>query len=59
MKITFLGTRGNIDAKTRRHFRHTSTLIFYRGQKEFPPLILHDIISEFFEIGSCDGSKKK
>lgn len=27
MKITFLGTRGYIDASTRRHKRHTSTLI--------------------------------
>lgn len=27
MKITFLGTRGYIDARTRRHYRHASTLI--------------------------------
>ena len=33
MKITFLGTRGYIDARTRRHFRHTSTLIEYNGKK--------------------------
>ena len=30
MKITFLGTRGYIDAKTRRHKRHTVTLISYK-----------------------------
>ncbi len=30
MKITFLGTRGNIDAKTRRHNRHTVTMISYK-----------------------------
>ena len=29
MKITFLGTRGYIDAKNRRHRRHTSTLLVY------------------------------
>jgi phosphoribosyl 1,2-cyclic phosphodiesterase len=33
MKITFLGTRGYIEEKTRRHFRHTSTLIEYHGKK--------------------------
>ncbi|MDP3889081.1 MAG: MBL fold metallo-hydrolase [bacterium] len=31
MKITFLGTRGNIDAKNRRHKRHTVTVISYKG----------------------------
>lgn len=31
MKITFLGTRGYIDAKTPRHKRHTSTLIEYKS----------------------------
>jgi len=29
--LTFLGTRGNIDVRSRRHFRHTSTLVSYRG----------------------------
>jgi phosphoribosyl 1,2-cyclic phosphodiesterase len=29
--VTFLGTRGDIDVRTRRHRRHTSTLISYRG----------------------------
>jgi len=33
MKITFLGTRGYIDAKSRRHKWHTSTLISYRGKR--------------------------
>ncbi len=30
MKISFLGTRGNIDAKTRRHKRHTITMVSYK-----------------------------
>lgn len=30
MKITFLGTRGYIDAQTARHRRHTTTLITYK-----------------------------
>lgn len=33
MKITFLGTRGYIDSRTKRHFRHTSTLIEYYNKK--------------------------
>jgi len=32
MKITFLGTRGNIDARTRRHKNHTVTLISYKNK---------------------------
>jgi phosphoribosyl 1,2-cyclic phosphodiesterase len=31
MTVTFLGTRGNIDVRTRRHRRHTSTLVSHRG----------------------------
>jgi phosphoribosyl 1,2-cyclic phosphodiesterase len=31
MTLTFLGTRGNIDIRSRRHRRHTSTLVSYRG----------------------------
>ncbi len=31
MKITFLGTRGNIEARTRRHYRHTVTVVSYKG----------------------------
>ena len=31
MKLTFLGTRGEIDARTRRHRRHTALLVEYRG----------------------------
>jgi phosphoribosyl 1,2-cyclic phosphodiesterase len=27
MTLTFLGTRGEIDVRTRRHYRHTSTLV--------------------------------
>ena len=27
MTLTFLGTRGNIDVRSRRHWRHTSTLV--------------------------------
>lgn len=33
MKIHFLGTRGYIDAKTRRHRQHTSTLIAFKGKR--------------------------
>jgi len=29
--LTFLGTRGDIDIRTRRHRRHTSTLVSHRG----------------------------
>ncbi len=31
MKLTFLGTRGEIDARTRRHRMHTSLLVSYRS----------------------------
>ena len=31
MKLTFLGTRGEIDARTSRHRMHTSLLVEYRG----------------------------
>jgi phosphoribosyl 1,2-cyclic phosphodiesterase len=33
MTLTFLGTRGNIDVRTRRHRRHTSTLVSNRGTR--------------------------
>jgi len=33
MTLTFLGTRGNIDVRTRRHRRHTSTLVSHRGKR--------------------------
>jgi hypothetical protein len=32
MKLTFLGTRGEIDARTRRHRMHTSLLVVSRGR---------------------------
>lgn len=32
MKITFLGTRGYIDAKSRCHRRHASALISYKNR---------------------------
>jgi phosphoribosyl 1,2-cyclic phosphodiesterase len=32
MKIIFLGTRGYIKARTKKHYRHTSTLICYKGK---------------------------
>lgn len=32
MKLTFLGTRGYIEPSTRRHRRHTSTRVSYRGR---------------------------
>ncbi|PYJ22667.1 MAG: hypothetical protein DME99_04830 [Verrucomicrobia bacterium] len=31
MKLTFLGTRGEIEKRTRRHMMHTSLLVSYRG----------------------------
>jgi phosphoribosyl 1,2-cyclic phosphodiesterase len=31
MKLTFLGTRGEIEKRTRRHHMHTSLLVSYRG----------------------------
>lgn len=33
MKIIFLGTRGYIDIRTARHYRHTSTLLINQGKK--------------------------
>ena len=33
MKLTFLGTRGEIEARTRRHRMHSSLLVSYRGAK--------------------------
>lgn len=32
MKLTFLGTRGEIDARSRRHRRHSSLRVAYRGK---------------------------
>lgn len=32
MKLTFLGTRGNIEARTHRHRFHSSTLVAYYGR---------------------------
>ena len=33
MQLTFLGTRGEIEARTRRHRMHTSLLVSYRGER--------------------------
>jgi phosphoribosyl 1,2-cyclic phosphodiesterase len=33
MKLTFLGTRGEIEARTRRHRMHTSLLVSYHGAR--------------------------
>lgn len=33
MKLTFLGTRGNIEATTNRHRRHTSLLVSYKQRR--------------------------
>jgi Metal-dependent hydrolases of the beta-lactamase superfamily III len=33
MKLTFLGTRGEIDAQTRRHRMHCSVLVSYRSAR--------------------------
>src|SRR5438874_2077480 len=33
MRLTFLGTRGEIEARTRRHRMHSSLLVSYRSAK--------------------------
>lgn len=33
MQIIFLGTRGYIDSRTIRHYRHASTMIIYNGKR--------------------------
>jgi len=33
VKLTFLGTRGYIEAKNGRHRRHTATLVEYKGMR--------------------------
>lgn len=33
MKLTFLGTRGEIEARTPRHWMHTALLVEYRGRR--------------------------
>ncbi len=33
MKLTFLGTRGFIEASTRRHRRHSALLVAYHGRE--------------------------
>jgi phosphoribosyl 1,2-cyclic phosphodiesterase len=33
MKVTFLGTRGNIDVRSPRHRRHTASLVSYRSAR--------------------------
>lgn len=33
MKLTFLGTRGYIEARTARHRRHAALLVSYRGAR--------------------------
>ena len=33
MKLTFFGTRGEIETRTRRHRMHTALLVSYRGKK--------------------------
>lgn len=33
MKLTFLGTRGNIEARTDRHRKHTSLEVSYRRKR--------------------------
>jgi hypothetical protein len=32
MKLTFLGTRGEIEARTRRHYMHTALRLSHRGR---------------------------
>jgi phosphoribosyl 1,2-cyclic phosphodiesterase len=33
VRLRFLGTRGEIEARTRRHYRHSSLLVGYRGRE--------------------------
>lgn len=33
MKLIFVGTRGEIEARSRRHYRHSALLISFRGKK--------------------------
>ncbi len=33
MKLVFLGTRGNIESRTRRHYRHSVLQVSYRGSR--------------------------
>jgi glyoxylase-like metal-dependent hydrolase (beta-lactamase superfamily II) len=33
VKLRFLGTRGEIEARTRRHYRHSSLAVAYRGRE--------------------------
>jgi glyoxylase-like metal-dependent hydrolase (beta-lactamase superfamily II) len=33
MKLVFLGTRGNIESQTRKHFRHTVLSVGYRSRR--------------------------
>jgi len=33
MKLTFLGTRGEIEARTRQHKMHTSLLVSFRARR--------------------------
>jgi glyoxylase-like metal-dependent hydrolase (beta-lactamase superfamily II) len=33
MKLTFLGTRGNIEARSRRHKRHSALLVIYHQRR--------------------------
>jgi phosphoribosyl 1,2-cyclic phosphodiesterase len=35
MKLQFLGTRGNIEARTTAHFRHTAIALSHRGRRVF------------------------
>lgn len=48
MKLTFLGTRGYIEAKTARHRRHTALLVAYRGKA-----VMIDCGEDW--LGSLDG----
>jgi ribonuclease BN (tRNA processing enzyme) len=33
MKLTFLGTRGYIEARNERHYRHSALLVSYRRRR--------------------------
>jgi hypothetical protein len=45
MILTFLGMRGEIDARTRRHRMHTSLLISYRAKRR-STILERNVLSE-------------
>jgi glyoxylase-like metal-dependent hydrolase (beta-lactamase superfamily II) len=52
VKLTFLGTRDEIDARTRRHRMHTSLLVSYRGANVMIDCGL-DWLGKLKRVGPC------